>query len=457
MADDVGYGDFGCFGATKIRTPNIDRIAETGMRFTDMHSSGAVCTPSRYSVLTGRYCWRSWMKSFVLGGLGAPLIDAATPTVASLLKRHGYATAAIGKWHLGMTWHTKEGSALSTITQDGWGSDGFEVDYSRPIEDGPTTAGFDYYFGISASLDMPPYCFIENDRAASEPSLEKSVYLPQQRRGPMQAGWDDEVVDTVFAGKAAAFIDERATSHSGEPFFLYLTTSAPHRPCAPPERFKGASDAGRRGDMVTVYDYVVGQVMEALERNGLTRNTLLIVTSDHGARLTNFDGKDYGHRANGNLRGGKGDIYEGGHRVATVARWPEVIAPGSVSNETLCTMDLGATCADILGDSAAFGREGDGSSFLPVLRGSSSGAPVHEYLVHHALDGMFAVRRGPWKLIMGLGSGGFSEPRRYAQGPLDPPGQVYNLEDDSREFLNRWRGEPKIVQELAEALQDIQR
>jgi arylsulfatase A len=456
MADDVGYGDFGCYGASKIRTPHIDQIAQNGIRFTDMHASGALCTPSRYSVLTGGYCWRTWMKSFVLGGLGAPLIEPGTPTVASFLRGHGFETAAIGKWHLGLTWHAKDGNPLRARTQDGWASDGFEVDYTRPIENGPRTLGFDHWFGIAGSLDMPPYCFLEDDRVVAQPTIEKRVYLPQQRRGPQQENWNDEQVDMAFAERASSFIDDHCRNHANEPFFLYLTTSAPHRPCAPPPQFRGASEGGVRGDMVMVYDWVVGQVVEALERNGVYDDTLLIVTSDHGARLTNFDGKDYGHKPNGDLRGGKGDIYEGGHRLPAVASWPAVIRPGRASNELLSTMDLLATCAEIVDPAQTAALQNDGRSFLPVLKDSPQRGPIHDYLVNHALDGMFAVRKGPWKLIMGLGSGGFSEPRRYSQDALSPPGQLYHLENDSREFLNRWSSHPEIVQELSEALLRIQ-
>jgi arylsulfatase A len=456
VADDVGYGDFGCFGAERIPTPNIDAVAARGMRFTDLHGSGSLCTPSRYSILTGRYCWRTWLKSLVLGGFGAPLIEPGETTVASYLKDHGYRTAAVGKWHLGLSWFTRDGTALETVNRDGWAIDGFEVDYARPIGGGPCAHGFDSWFGIAGSLDMPPYCYIENDRAPSQPTLEKTVYLPQQRRGMQQPGWDDSAVDTVFAEKAVAFIDAHSRSHGGEPFFLYLATSAPHRPCLPPPSMKGSSEAGARGDMVAVYDWVVGRVAEALERNGLTRDTLLMVTSDHGARLTDYNGKDYGHKANGDLRGGKGDIYEGGHRVATVASWPAVIKPGSVCGETLCTGDLLATCAEIV-DAGGKAPSGDGRSFLPLLRGERPRQPVHEYLVHHSLDGMFAVRKGPWKLILGLGSGGFSEPARYSHDPLGMRGQLYHLEDDSREFLNRYAGNPQVVEELSEALRTIQR
>lgn len=456
MADDLGYGDMSCFGAEKIQTPNIDRAAASGIRFTDTHSSSAVCTPSRYSVLTGRYCWRTWLKRFVLGGFGAPLIQPDRLTVASMLKESGYATAAIGKWHLGLTWFKQSGEELRHSSHDGWNTDGFEVDYARGVDGGPLDIGFDYWFGISGSLDMPPYCFLENKHPVSEPVLEKSCYAPQQRRGLMQPDWKDEHVDTVFASKAVDFIDAHCKNDSDKPFFLYLTPSAPHRPCVPPDSFRGISQAGLRGDMVCLFDWVVGEVMDALDRNHVTEDTLLVVTSDNGARLTNFDGKDHGHKPNGDFRGGKGDIYDGGHREPFIAMWPSVIAPGSQSDELLGLTDFTATCADIVGYELPASQAEDSRSFLPLLKGEEVKKPIHDAVIHHSLDGMFAVRKGDWKLIMGLGSGGFSEPPRYRPGPMDPIGQLYNIRDDGREQLNHWKARPDIVEELSGILKRTQ-
>ncbi len=456
MADDLGYGDLSCYGAEKIRTPNIDAVASSGVRFTDIHSSSAVCSPSRYSVLTGRYCWRSWLKRFVLGGFGSPLIEQNRPTVASMLKQNGYRTAAVGKWHLGLTWYRKNGEALSTSTRDGWNTDGLDVDYSHPIEGGPRDLGFDYWFGMAGSLDMPPYCFLENYLTEAEPVEEKSWYGPQQRRGLVQPGWADEQVDIRFASKAVEFIDEHGRDHDKEPFFLYLTPSAPHRPCVPPDEFRGSSEAGLRGDMVCLFDWVVGQVVDALRKNKMFDDTLLIITSDNGARLTNFNGKDYGHLPNGRLRGGKGDIYDGGHREPCIASWPGTIAPGGTSDELLGLTDLYATCADIVGHQSRPHEAIDSRSFLPVLKGERGAEPVHRAVVHHSIDGMFSVRAGDWKLIQGLGSGGFSEPTRYIPEPESAKGQLYHIRDDSREFLNHWAARSDIVEELSHILKEIE-
>ncbi|NOY07436.1 MAG: arylsulfatase [Spirochaetes bacterium] len=457
MADDLGYGDLGCYGAEKIRTPNIDSISKAGMIYTDIHSSSALCTPSRYSVLTGRYAWRTWLKRFVLGGFGSPLIEKERLTVASILKNKGYYTAAVGKWHVGLNWFKKDGMPLSVSNYDGWNTNGFEVDYKHPIEGGARDLGFDYWFGMAGSLDMPPYCFLENYGPVEVPSMEKAFYGPQQRRGLMQPDWRDDQVDITFARKAVEIIDEHSKTKKDKPLFLYLTPSAPHRPCIPADFMRGKSDAGVRGDMVMLFDWVVGEVVNALKKNGMLKNTLLIITSDNGAIATNFNGKDYGHKANGDLRGQKGDIFDGGHREPFIAMWEGVIKPGTRSDELLGLIDFTATCADIVDFKLPDNAAEDSRSFLSILKGEKSDEPIHDAVIHHSLDGMFAVRRGEWKLIMGLGSGGFSYPRRYTMDSRDFPGQLYNINDDFRETLNRWQGRPDIVDEFSEILRRYQR
>ncbi|MHC4253880.1 MAG: sulfatase-like hydrolase/transferase [Planctomycetota bacterium] len=279
MADDMGYGDVGCFGATKIPTPNMDRIAAEGVRFTDAHSSSAVCTPSRYSVLTGRYCWRSDLKRWVLGGFGAPLIERERPTVASFLRDHGYATFGVGKWHVGLGW-TRKAGALDGMSEEEAreaAGAGFDVDYAARIEGGPVDLGFDRYFGIAGSLDMPPYCFIEDDRVVGAPDREKEHYYNQQRKGMQVPGWKDEEVDVTFARKAVGFIEEHVAGAPDRPFLLYLPTASPHRPCdIRPDFVNGKSQAGDRGDMVVLFDWVVGQVLDALDRLSIADDTLVI-------------------------------------------------------------------------------------------------------------------------------------------------------------------------------------
>ena len=436
MADDMGYGDPGCYGAEKIPTPNMDRLAREGVRFTDAHSSSAVCTPSRYSVVTGRYCWRTRLKAGVFGGFSPPLIEPERLTVASMLKKVGYAAAAVGKWHLGLGWECRDGEA------EPWG-DGFNIDYSRPLTGGPLVLGFDYFFGISGSLDMPPYCFIENDHTFGIPDREKHPYNPQQRKGLMVPDWRDDLVDVTFAQRAVDFIESHVARSPDTPFFLYLTPSAPHRPCVPPDFAQGASQAGPRGDMVCVVDWVLGQVDSALQRLGIAEDTLLFLTSDNGARLTCYDGNDYGHRSCGPWRGQKADIWEGGHREPFIVRWPGKIAPGTTCDQTVCLADFMATCAAIVGTDLPEGAAEDSFNMLPALLGQETDKPVREAIVHHSIDGTFAIRKGPWKLIMGLGSRGFSEPRRLEPEPGGPPGQLYNLEEDPTESRNLWADRPR--------------
>jgi arylsulfatase A-like enzyme len=444
MADDLGYGDLGCYGATKIPTPNVDRLATEGIRFLDAHSSSAVCTPSRYSVLTGRYCWRSRLKEWVLWGFEPPLIEPGRLTVASLLKQRGYATAAVGKWHLGLEWTTKDG-------QDPL-PDGRNMDYGVPVRGGPLELGFDTSFCITGSLDMAPYCFIQDDRTLGIPTVEKAPYYPQQRPGLMVPDWRDDQVDVAFTERAVGWIDRQATEHPKRPFFLYLTPSAPHRPCVPPSFIKGRSQAGPRGDMVAMVDWMVGEIDQALERHGLVENTLIIATSDNGARLANYDERDYGHKSCGDLRGQKADVWDGGHREPFVARWPGHIEPGSRSEETICLADLMASCAEIVGVALPPGAGPDSYSVLPALLGQEMERPIREAIVHHSGGGMFSIRQGRWKLILGRGSGGFSEPRRVDPAPGEPLGQLYDMEGDLAETANLWAERPEIVESLTDLL-----
>jgi arylsulfatase A-like enzyme len=453
MADDMGYGDPGCYGAEKIATPHMDRLAAAGVRFTDAHSPSAVCSPSRYGVLTGRYCWRTALKRWVLGGLSGPLLEAGRPTVADLLKARGYATAAVGKWHVGLGWTDKDGRAVPMGPLGAQLPDCWAVDFSRPLTDGPNSHGFDYSFIIAGSLDMVPYCFIEDGRTVGIPRVEKHPYNPQQRRGLMVPGWDDAAVDTTFARKAVAFIEGCVRRRRQQPFFLYLTPSAPHRPCVPPDFARGASRAGPRGDMVAVVDWVVGEVTGALERLGIADNTLVIVTSDNGARLTCYDGEDYGHRSCGALRGQKADIWDGGHREPFIARWPARIAPGSTCDSPVCLVDLMATCAAAVGAELPAGAGEDSFNILPALVGERAGEGVRDAIVHHAGAGMFSLRQGEWKLICGLGSGGFSEPKVEQPVAGGPAGQLYNMADDPAETRNLWQDKPDVVERLSAVLE----
>jgi len=448
LADDMGYGDLGCYGSEKIPTPNMDKIASEGIRFTDAHSSSAVCTPSRYSILTGRYCWRTKLKRSVLWGYSFPLIEPERPTIATLLKKRGYHTAAIGKWHVGLKWPTQNYESLTNPH-----AKNPDIDFSKPIKGGPTSLGFDYFFGISGSLDMPPYCFIENENTVGIPFLPKKPLYQQQREGLMVPGWRDDNVDLKFTEKAIQFIQDHVKSNSAQPFFIYLCTSAPHRPCdVQPDFVKGKSQAGDRGDMVILVDWVVGQLNDELERLGLTENTLIIITSDNGARATCFNGEDYGHNSNGSWRGQKGDIWEGGHREPLIARWPNHIKPNLISKEPLCLVDLFATFAALLDLPIPDGIAEDSLNTFPALLGKKQTKQIRDSIIHHSMWGIFSIRQGKWKFIKGLGSGGFTLPAKIFPKKGEPRGQLYDLTIDPKEENNLWNEEPKVVATLEDLL-----
>jgi len=446
MADDMGYGDLGCYNEnSKIPTPNMDRLAAEGIRFTDAHSPSAVCTPTRYGVLTGRYCWRSPLKSGVLGGYSPALIDTGRMTVASLLKQHGYATACIGKWHLGL------------------GNDK-KTDFDKPLVPGPNALGFDYFYGISASLDMPPYCYIENDRPVERPTLTteagKAIEDGWWRAGAIAPDFKHVEVLPRLTQKAVQCIGDHAKKSPDKPLFMYFALPAPHCPIAPADFVKGRSKAGGYGDYVVEVDWTVGRVVKALDRNGLAHNTLIILTSDNGCPARTKINRApysiielYGHYPNGNLRGIKADIWDGGHREPFIARWPGHIPAGVTSDELICLTDLLATCAAIVGAELPGDAGEDSYNILPALLGRKLDEPIREAVIHHSASGMFAVRQGKWKLILGRGSGGFSSPKTYTPKPGEPKGELYDMEGDYTESRNLWFEHPEIVERLTNLLE----
>jgi arylsulfatase A len=445
LADDLGYGDVSCQNDDlRVPTAHVDRLATQGVRFTDAHSNSAVCTPTRYGLLTGRYCWRTRLKSGVLWGYSEPLIEPDRLTVPAYLRRHGYATAGIGKWHLGLGWQRRPGGGEE------------EVDFTAPLSYSPIDAGFDYYFGISASLDMAPYCYIRNDRVVDPPAetIEDSPRPAYYRGGPIAPGFTMEGVMPRLTAEAVQFVEQRR-QRPDQPFFLYFATTSPHTPHVPNEQFKGKSAAGVYGDFVVEWDAAVGEILKALDDNGFSENTLVIVTSDNGADLRGGQ-PEHGHDSNGSWTGQKADIWDGGHRIPFIARWPGVTPPGAVSDETICLTDLLATCAAIAGESLSNDAGPDSFSILPALRGQRSERPLREATIHHSMDGMFAIRQGPWKLVLGLGSGGFSRPQRVEPEPGAAPGRLYHLQDDPAEAINLWTERPDIVEQLSSLLERYQ-
>jgi arylsulfatase A-like enzyme len=451
LADDLGYGDVGCYGSEKIPTPNMDKIASKGVRFIDAHSSSAVCSPSRYSIITGRYSWRSQLKRGVLWGYSWPIIEKNRPTIASILKKRGYHTAAIGKWHLGLKWPTPNYQPIMNLMERMP-----NIDYTKSIKDGPISLGFDYFFGIPGSLDMHPYCFIENDHTVGIPSIMKEQLYQQQIKGLMTPGWRDEEVDIKFTEKAKEFINNHVKEQNEKPFFLYFCASAPHRPCdVRPDFVIGKSEAGDRGDMVVLFDWIVGQIYQELERLGLLENTLLIISSDNGARATCYNGKDYGHKSNGNWRGQKGDIWEGGHRIPLIVKWDGHILANQISDVPICLVDIFATISAVIEESISSGVAEDSRNMKNALIGNKTKESIKEAMIHHSDIGFFAIRNGDWKLIEGLGSGGFTEPKRKIARKGTPKGQLYNLRKDPKEQNNLWIDKLELVEELKQNLENI--
>ncbi len=465
LADDMGFGDVACQNPdSRIPTPHLDQLASEGLRFTDAHSPSAVCTPTRYSLLTGTYAWRTALKSSVLWPWDAPLIAEDTLTLPGMLSEAGYSTACIGKWHLGWDWATTDGSKINDViplgkwdskVRDPWGD---KVDFSKPISGGPTARGFDYYFGDDVP-NFAPYCFIENDRVLTLPESRKPDDM-FGTAGPMVEGWDLTAVMPALARKAVEYIKAAPGitpfKKQGEaPFFLYLPLTAPHTPIAPAEEFIGKSNAYRYGDFVNEVDWFVGEVMAALAASGQAENTLLIFTSDNGSPGRdgeNMAGKPnsvraYGHNPSHIYRGIKTDAWEGGHRVPLIVRWPGAVQPG-VSDEVVCLSDFMATCAAITGAPLTDDAARDSYDLLPLLRGEKGSTPVREATVHHSYDGVFAIRQGDWKLIDGPGSGGWMD-----KGTKDDPQvQLYNLAEDVGETKNLQAEHPEIVTRLAALL-----
>lgn len=447
LCDDLGYGDVKCFNPEgKIATPNMDRLAKAGMMFTDAHSSSAVCSPTRYGIMTGRYNWRSRLKSGVLGGYSPRLIEQDRLTVPAFLKQHGYRTAAIGKWHLGMDMPLKEGG-IAKDYPDQW-----KVDYAKPIANGSNAVGFDYYFGISASLDMPPYVFIENDRFAGIPTVDKTWI----RKGPATEDFEALDVLPALTKKAVAFISEYGPkAKEGKPFFLYLPLNSPHTPILPTKDWQGKSSLTPYGDFVMQTDETIGKVLDALEKAGVADNTLVIMTSDNGfspaADLSAH--LKLGHNPNFKFRGHKADIYDGGHHIPFIARWPGKVKAGTTSDQIICLTDLFATIADILGEKLPDYAAEDSVSILSALLGMAE-RPLREAIVHHSINGSFAIRQDKWKLELCPGSGGWSSPRPGKENASKlPPIQLYDMTSDLAEKVNVQDKETETVDKLTKLLE----
>jgi arylsulfatase A-like enzyme len=470
LADDMGYGDLGCQNPkSKIPTPNLDRLAAQSVRFTDAHAPTAVCTPTRYAVLTGRYCWRSWLKRGVLGPYGKPVIEAGRLTVPAMLKSVGYTTACIGKWHLGWEWPTTDSKPAApagkkgTVPEEGAAKKqvAANIDFTKPIAGGPTTRGFDTYFGTDVP-NYPPYCFIENDRTLGIPTIPKPSTM-FGNPGLMLEGWDLVQILPTLTKKAVAYV-EAAAKTPDKPFFLYFPLTSPHTPIVPALEFKGKSGAGDFGDWVHQTDWTVGQVLDAIDRSGLAENTLVIFASDNGPEVAREVGvgayeriQKYGHASMGDLRGVKRDAWEGGHRVPFLARWPGKIKPGTTSSEIICHVDFMATLAALLGIRLPDDAGEDSYNILPALLGEKLEKPIREATVHHSCNGKFAIRQGDWVFIDAPTGDDNKEPDWFKEErgykPHNFSGELYDLTQDLSERRNLYAEHPEIVQRLKALLE----
>jgi arylsulfatase A len=449
LADDLGYGDVQCLNPSrgKIPTPSLDKLASEGMAFTDAHSGSSVCTPTRYGIMTGRYAWRSSLTHSVLGGNSPPLIPKDRLTVAGMLKGQGYYTACLGKWHLGLDWAKWENPA-DKAKHPGW-----ELDFTKPIGRGPVSLGFDSFFGISASLDMAPFAWIENDHLTALPTATKKWV----RKGPAAPEFEAVDVLPTLALKAIETIGARAEdSKNGKPFFIYLPLASPHTPIVPTAEWQGKSGISPYADFVMQTDACVGQILAALEKNGVADNTLVIFTSDNGcspaAKIDEL--QKHGHFPSGDFRGTKADIWEGGHRIPFLVRWPGKVKSGTRSDALLCLTDLMATAAEITGAKIPDDAAEDSFTFLPVLLGKEK--TVRTSVVNHSIQGQFAIREGSWKLSFCPGSGGWSKPgdkEALKQGL--PPIQLVDLSTDIGELNNQQASHPEVVERMTKLMESI--
>jgi arylsulfatase A-like enzyme len=460
LADDLGYGDVGCYHPeSKIPTPNIDRFAAQGVRFTDAHTPCGVCSPTRYGLLTGRYPWRTELKTQVLWPWDRPLIEPDRLTLPKMLKTAGYHTAAIGKWHLGWNWATSDGSKVNSLVRIGDPQRPIryefakKVQFDRPIADGPTTRGFDSYYGVDLP-NFPPYTFIENDRVTALPTEQKPDSMFGWP-GAMAPGWKLEEVLPALTRRAVSHIQTRARQKN--PFFLYLPLTAPHTPIAPHPDFKGRTKAGDYGDFVHQVDWSVGQVLDTIRQSGAGENTLVFFTSDNGPEnLTYPVLREFGHASAGPLRGAKRMLYEGGHRVPFIAAGPG-LAKGRIEKEVICLTDLMATLAGVIGYKLPQDAAEDSYDVAAALYDRPRSKPIREATVHHSMLNEYGLRQGDWVLIESAnGGGGNAEPAWYREmhGINDPPqvAALYHLAEDLREKKNLYSQYPDRVRQMQELL-----
>ena len=447
LADDMGLASLHAeHPGSGLPTPHLDQLAREGMSFTDGHSGSAVCSPTRYGLLTGRYSWRTTLKAGIVHQWGLPLIAPDRVTIADVSHQAGLHTACIGKWHLGWRWPKQGGGTTHKPS---------EIDYQLPIGGGALEAGFDHYFGDDVP-NWPPYIWIEDDRATAMPTgTMKADSSNGVSAGPMMPGWSLEAVLPELTRRCVGYIRDRAAAK--EPFFLYFPMTSPHTPISPSDAFQGQSGVSAYGDFLLETDWSVGQVLRAIDQYGLRENTLVIFVADNGTSPK----ADFATLAAGGVdlrgpwRGHKADVWEGGHRVPFLVRWPGVVEPGSHCDQPVGLTDVMATVADALGVELDPASAEDSRSLVEILKGVSE-EPLADGLVQHSISGQFAIRQGPWKLCFCPGSGGWSQPKdAKAKAEGLPPVQLYDLSSDVGERRNLAAKEPERVLAMTKLLRQI--
>jgi len=464
-ADDMGYGDLNCQNPnSKIPTPNLDQLASEGMRFTDAHSSSGICSPSRFALLTGTYHWRR--QHDIVGAFGKPFFQDSDITLPQLLKTIGYTTACIGKWHLGWDWDFKNDPSGEVMQ---WGKSRKvylpeDIDWSKPVAGGPLDRGFDYYFG-DGTINFPPYAWVENDRIIEMPTEEMDINNIgfdtkegqwEFRPGPKVKDWNPYEVLPTLAEKSLEWIKKR---NEDQPFFLYFALPSPHAPIIPNDEFDGKSQAGGYGDFLVQTDYVAGQVVEALKEKGLEENTIVIFSADNGTESYAWKrAEKYGHFSMGDFRGLKRDVWEGGHHVPFIIKWPGQVEPGSISNEVISQLDIMATLAVIVGIDLPENAAPDSYSFLPVIKGEDYNSPLREATVHNTYESKWGIRKGNWLYINHKTGGHREMPESFKKltgyTDFDTPGLLFDMEHDSEQGVNLYEEYPEIIIEMDSLIQE---
>lgn len=496
VADDLGYGDISSYGATKISTPNIDALSKEGVKFKNAYAASSMCSPSRYSILTGEYSWRSRLKYGVLKWFDTPLIEQEKSTMGEMLQRNGYATACVGKWHLGMDWtvNDKAPENPEKTVFDSWDVNAYKyIDYSVPVKNGPLDRGFDYFYGITGSNNMQPYVYIENDRVVQPPTVKEKAYDHYQP-ADKALNWDIRNVNIDLTNKAVEVINKHFKNESEKPLFLYHPSTAPHRPCLPTFT-KGESQAGLRGDVIQELDWSVSEIIRALKENNAYDNTIIIFTSDNGPRagdpvywlnkykegdadyqetypklsenyepeLKKEDGNmiwkegwiTYDHAASGELLGFKSDAWDGGFKVPLLVSWPARIKNSSENSNMLCLTDLYATIAEIIGETPSEDEGGDSYSFLSNIEDANAKQVRKSMILSGGASGVFVALKDNWKYIEPSEKGRWPQ-TFYADGPSIYDYQLYNLREDAGEQNNLFSGKQELVKELRSEIEKVQ-